>query len=72
MKVGDHVRLTDQAAVQMARHRNWRSTVKVNWPARVGTVVRQQQYGDHLVGVQWQGRSSIDWWRPQLLVVVEK
>lgn len=72
MKVGDHVRLADHAAAQMASHRNWKSKVKINWPARRGVVVKRQLYGEHLVGVLWKGRSSVDYWRQQLLVVVDE
>jgi hypothetical protein len=72
MKAGDHVRLTDQTAAQMAKRGNWRSKSKVDWAARTGVVVRRQLYGDRLIGVQWKGLSSIDWWRERLLVVIEK
>lgn len=72
MKVGDHVRLSDDAAAHMAKRRNWRSTAKVNWAVRTGTVVIRQQFGEHMIGVLWDGRSSIDYWREQLLVVVEE
>jgi hypothetical protein len=80
MRIGDHIKLGDRAAGMMAKRRNWRSKSKVNWFSRTGTVKiissrgnsKTDAVGNDLVGVQWDGRSSLDWWKANMLVVIDE